>query len=744
MRTSRPLRFVLSAAAVPALFALAGCPREVDPLPDVFIPPYDGGPADAAIDGGPRVELCGSPEVDLGEACTDNADCNDHCFCNGTEECRGGTCQAGTGPCREDSVECTTISCVEADDRCMTALDHSLCTDGNACNGTEACHATRGCEVAPAPVCNDESSCTIDSCDPATGCVYTPRDLDGDGFIASTCAGGTDCDDDPRYGSMVYPGATEICDNRRDDDCDGARDYNDSDCVPTNDTCDVATVLDLGAMGGTFSGATTGLRNNYTLRCGSGTAPDAVFRFTLTEPRDVRISATAASASISLRTFDRCAAGPDDRCNNGSPPTVVRRGLPAGDYAIIVATPTAQPFDLSVRLTDPTTAPLTDICDATTTTVPITGGTFTGRFEDVEDDYTLSCSGTSRRDAVYAIDIPAGQLKNLAVNYTVTGGSFPSTFLSLTTDCGVRAGELQCSSYTSSLTRRELSPGRYYVVLEASGEPTDYSVTITLTDPPPRTPGDACSAPLDLTPTSIPGTRTQTIPVAGLEAALDAPLSCGSGTGRDGVFTFTLAAPQDVTLAVSGPGTLYGALRTSCGLPASETGCWSSSTGTLTRNFRALPAGTYSFVIQTTSSTGTFTGNIDVRAPTAIPTNDRCPGIDLGAGATRTDTTIAFGNDVNLPTCSGGTSGHSDAFYSFTLTERRRVIISATRGSGGVIYTALLATCAATTATACGASSGTTSTLATTLDAGTYYVVVETPAAAESDFTLDFVTLPPT
>jgi hypothetical protein len=83
-----------------------------------------------------------------------------------------------------------------------------------------------------------------------------------------------------------------------------------------------------------------------------------------------------------------------------------------------------------------------------------------------------------------------------------------------------------------------------------------------------------------------------------------------------------------------------------------------------------------------------------------------------------------------------------DAFYSFTLAARSRVIVNLSRGSGGTIHSALQSTCGATTTILCGTSSGTTSNITTTLDPGTYYIVVETPSSAEADFTLDFVTFP--
>jgi hypothetical protein len=744
MRNTRcpSLRFsALLALAGLGLVSLAGCPRQVDPLPDVVLPDFDAGPEQIdAGDSGPPPEGCTAPGSTLGMECTGNAQCSDGCFCNGLEECRAGTCQAGTTPCREDEHACTTTMCNEGTDRCSVLTDDAMCTNGDACDGTEVCNQARGCVPGPAPVCNDESSCTVDSCDPATGCVYTPRDLDGDGYVASTCEGGTDCDDDPRYGTMVYPGAMEICDNRRDDDCDGARDFNDDACNPTNDTCDVATVLTLGPMGGTFSGATTGLRNNYRLGCSTGTGPDAVFRFTLAEMRDVRISVTAAGASVALRQFDQCASGPDDKCNTGSPPTIVRRSLPAGEYGIIVSTTTAQAFDISIRLSDPTVAPPIDVCNATTTMITGTGGTFAGRFEEVEDDYRLGCNATSTRDAVYAFEVPPGGLKDLVVTATTTGGSWSQAYVALTTDCGVSSAYLGCETdgTSTTFTRNRIGPGRYYIVVEPSAtDATDYSLTVSLVDTPPPAPGDLCTNPIEVTPASIPGMRSGSTDVARL--MLDNATSCApAGSGRDAVWTFTTTAVQDVTVSVSGvTGVIYGALRGTCA-PSSDLRCTSGS-ASLSQNYRSLPAGTYYFVAQTTSTTGTLNATVDIRAPTPIPMNDRCPGITLASGTTRMDTTVDFASEVDMGTCAASGRGFPDAFYQFTLPSRQRVVASATRPAGGAIYMGISSTCASPTSLVCDSAGTTSASVSTTLDAGTYYLWVETPTTATSDYTLDFV-----
>ncbi|MFH2006197.1 MAG: MopE-related protein [bacterium] len=69
-------------------------------------------------------------------------------------------------------------------------------------------------------ICGDGIDQDCDGSDTPCGCV-TP-DGDGDGYDSIPC-GGPDCDDtDP----TIHPGATEICDDGIDQDCDGA----DADC----------------------------------------------------------------------------------------------------------------------------------------------------------------------------------------------------------------------------------------------------------------------------------------------------------------------------------------------------------------------------------------------------------------------------------------------------------------------------------------------------------------------------------
>jgi hypothetical protein len=703
----------------------------------------DAGPASDAssADSGEPVRDTCTPESmgsTIGDVCSDDSECSDGCYCNGLETCPAGTCVVGADPC-VDAVDCTEHSCLEETDRCFTMPNHATCSDGDACNGEEACSPSvpgDGCQDAPSPECNDENTCTFDSCDGMMGCVYTPRDLDMDGFISGAC-GGEDCDDDPRFGRDIFPGAMENCINRRDDNCDGLRDYNDTGCVPTNDTCATAQMLP-GA--GIYSGATRSLRNDYTLACSSSSGPDAVFRFTLTETTDVRISLAGggSNAVIALREFAQCATGPEVKCNQGNPPSMLRRSLPAGDYAIIVRTATATIFDLVVRFNlPPTTTPPVDLCNATTLDVSA-GGMFDGMFEEVDDNYTLQChAGSGFRDVALRLTIPAGMPKDVTIAARTSGGAFtPTTFVALATDCSSVASTVQCVNTfdLATLRRRGLAPGTYYILIESSdAAAVMWSANVTITDPIPRAAGDACSTAIDIT--SAPGS----VDLAMMEH--DSGNSCRSGVAfRDAFFCFTVpAGGRDVALTTSGTtpggaafnvGTALGNVGT-CGLSGSELRCTTGTTP-ITQTWRSLPAGRYCATAATTTAMGTLTAAVTMSPATPIPPNDRCAGaIRLASGALRTDTLNAFEDDIVA--CVG--TMRPDAFYEINVTVPSFVTITVTPQAGFTSAATVSLRRSCSDPTSFGCATGTPASIATDLMPGVYTIVVESATfIAAGDF----------
>lgn len=585
---------------------VAGCTTMSTPdFPDVG--PFDAATLDAGPPDGedsglrpppPTRETCTDESRDstLGESCTADGVCDDGCYCNGVERCEDGACVAADDPC-VDALDCTADSCLEEADRCIFDPQPELCSDGDACNGAEVCDLAVGCLPSAPLYCNDESSCTVDSCDPASGCVFSPRDLDGDGFFDGRC-GGDDCDDDPRFGADIYPGAPEICDNRRDDDCDGLRDYNDPDCVPTNDTCDSATVL---SGPGTYSGATRALVSDYTLGCSPRGGPDAVFRFEITEERNVTatVGGGGPGTAVTIRRWGDCEMGPEVRCNAGSPPSVIRRSLPAGEYAVIVQTPSAAPFDLTLRTDSPTPDPPGDTCDSA---VDITGGTETANIADLLLDTPPSCTSTfgTFRDAYFTFELTDVS----DVTLTTSDGSFH--YVNLMSTCGDLGTEVRCWNGSGSpvQTWRSLPAGRYYAAVATSQTAGSISATVDIRPPTPIPPNDRCDGAIQLPDGA---SRTDTTIDFGDDVLGG---TCAGSARLDAYYEFSLSSRRRVIISVSdadgGSTRFYLTVRGDCGSPSdsSSLACVAGTTSppaSATLN-QVFDPGTYYLIVETTTT----------------------------------------------------------------------------------------------------------------------------------------------
>lgn len=159
-----------------------------------------------------RVALTGTglaqPSCDDGNPCTDE-----------TFDADAGRCRATrrTGPC-DDGSACTVDDlCVEG--VCLgTAL---VCNDESSCT-RDLCDPKTGCLFLPDPAaCEDDNPCTAGTCDPARGCSYT-RVMDG-----TPCGPITGCDALPLC-------ALGVCRNYRVPD---GTPCSDGDLCTTGDTC---------------------------------------------------------------------------------------------------------------------------------------------------------------------------------------------------------------------------------------------------------------------------------------------------------------------------------------------------------------------------------------------------------------------------------------------------------------------------------------------------------------------------
>jgi hypothetical protein len=162
---------------------------------------------------------CQHSPVPDGQFCDDHSDqtCFDHCeagSCVSHQSCQCPTnCDDGN-PCTDDGCDLqgvcthTVRSC---DDKNDCTYDYCWPDTGECRHDTDQrrdwpCEIGRTCEVGKCldggcygiypRGCNDNSDCTSDSCNPASGCVYVPvtKDSDADAHLDAAC-GGDDCND---------------------------------------------------------------------------------------------------------------------------------------------------------------------------------------------------------------------------------------------------------------------------------------------------------------------------------------------------------------------------------------------------------------------------------------------------------------------------------------------------------------------------------------------------------------------
>ncbi len=133
------------------------------------------------------------------------ATCDDGNPCTSGDACKDGTCAGPTSTC-DDGKPCTTDSCDKTSGNCSWVAASGACDDGNPCTAGEAC-SNGSCAGGTAKNCDDKDPCSIDSCDPKSGCVYAvnqakPPCDDGskctanDACVQGKCTGtATNCDD---------------------------------------------------------------------------------------------------------------------------------------------------------------------------------------------------------------------------------------------------------------------------------------------------------------------------------------------------------------------------------------------------------------------------------------------------------------------------------------------------------------------------------------------------------------------
>ena len=175
----------------------------------------------AACDDG---NACTKDKCDAAQGCqhlpTTGELCEDGDTCTLKDLCQKGVCTAGTGKQCVDSQQCTVDTCEASTGKCIfQPLDDGECDDGNLCSLNDNCKGGK-CQAGPPPPCGDGNPCTVDNCDPSTGkCQHDVM------AAGSACDDGNKCTSASKCLGEDCVGVTKSCDDDKSctlDSCDPA------------------------------------------------------------------------------------------------------------------------------------------------------------------------------------------------------------------------------------------------------------------------------------------------------------------------------------------------------------------------------------------------------------------------------------------------------------------------------------------------------------------------------------------
>ncbi len=248
-------------------------------------------------------------------------------------------------------------------------------------------------------------------------------------------------------------------------------------------------------------------------------------------------------------------------------------------------------------------------------------------------------------------------------------------------------------------------------------ETSDVEITLTLMEPPPPTPVPGC-------PECTPSHEWEYWHNVFLER------TCG-----------------DATTDVGGAGS-------GCRIYGSDT--FFGGSGTLTRLLRRVPAGTYAIDVQASDWRGWMAAAIRFTLDVSVTPSDgaACASAAVLAPGVTASGRTASGTDAFDTDCRGAPVIAEEALHTFTLTSRRRVRLEAvgapdpTSGVAPGLRLGVFEGCdPAATRAAClehgGRECHAAATLEATLDAGTYWVVVEATSGGDAGYALTLETAAP-
>jgi hypothetical protein len=655
-------------------------------------------------------------------------------------------------PCKDDSscddgVDCTFDDCDETVERCRFTPDDTKCQDSVFCDGLELCDPKLGCREGTAIACDDNATCTIDTCIEASkSCTNVPRDVDGDGDPDWSCGGG-DCNDtDPAVSSKQV----EICGNNVDDDCDAAID--EQGCsAPKHDKCADALTID---KAGQYVLSLAAAASDYGASCSpaGGTTKDVVVALVVPPggPADVDLVATAAGGELALAHVTQCGvAGSESACapgyslsKGGTLSRLRLRSLPPGPHAVYVMGGGLSDVTLKVAFLPASEKPKNETCG--TATPIIAGVAVETSIVDAAEDHPSVCPAPLG-ELTHTLTLPApGDVHVWATS--LDGFGKPAVAL-WQGDCTDPKQELGCNVATQAhLFERALPAGTYTVAVSAT-VPTDLSLLVEVFPPSVEPADETCASPAALVPN-----KTTAVSLAGHTD--DVSVGCVAGA-VDAVHRLDLAGPTDVLLVgrISDNDTGGLALmKSACATAADVIQCGASSQSPVRARAHGVPAGSYRVVMETAAGAPTEVTAFTRAAgpPILVPFSDTCAtAVKIPSAGGFFQGTTANANadyDGGCDLGSQGPGGAADQVLKLELPAKKRVVLD----MKGSAYHTLLVVRKATgcpgpeVAKGCAAGySGDRSFLDLTLEAGSYWVQVDGYAGYSGQWFLDVFVVDP-
>lgn len=531
-------------------------------------------------------------------------------------------------------------------------------------------------------------------------------------------------------------------------------------------SCTRPLPLDIGRQ---VHGNTSTGTNSLAGSCAGGESPEHVYLLRI----DQRLQVTAVlTSSFDGALYLQRTCGEMDSelaCNDDSPDTSrsqVASTLDPGTYYLVVdGYSGAGEYDLVVSTTQP--QPISAICgDAPVLTA---GQAITGTTVGQADSFSATCGNSAHgSDRVYRLDVAARSRVRIHQQSDEDG------VLYLRSQCADATTELVCNDdfrdQQHSLVSTVLDPGSYFVYTDgfSAGASGGYSIQA---DVAPESGGGAAN---DACGSAAPLTAGAPTPVDTFTATDDLAGSCGGTGSPDVVYRIDATGRSRVRVTFADPefaGVAY--LRRACADTATEVACTvipggnggsvppptpvpapivavppgGARTGPTPPTPRVqtpgmleaiVTPGTYYLIVDGVSATefGSVRATVAVDDIAAMERTCRqAPQLRPGNSVTGN---TANGSDSMHASCAGGAESN-DQLYRLTLRNRStvRLTLSATFDAALYIRRDCLEQ---STEVACNddSSDNRHSFIEQTLDAGTYYVVVDGFRTGNNgDFTLD-------